>query len=190
MPRPSVHAASLSPRSYRRAAASPRLTRTARLVQLAVMGGVLALAGGPPEAVAQMAIAPESAQATRRYDIPAGPLSTVLARYASESGVLVAGAGALAQDKTSPGVSGDLDAQAALNALLAGTGLTAAPAADGSYVLRRVAPAAGVATLAPVTVQADAFNATEGTHSYAMTGPCQSLPACRSRCAKRRKPSA
>ncbi|KQZ98802.1 TonB-dependent siderophore receptor [Achromobacter sp. Root565] len=140
-------------------------------MQLAIAGGVAVLAVDAPDAAAQPAAAQQSAAAaTRHYDIPAGPLSTVLARFASESGVLVAGAGELAQGKQSPGVSGDLDPRAALNALLAGTGLAASPADGGSYVLHRAAPA-GVATLAPVTVQADGFGPTEGSHSYAMTGP-------------------
>jgi len=141
-------------------------------VQLAIAGGVAVLAVDAPDAFAQTTgIQQPAAAATRHYDIPAGPLSTVLARFASESGVLVAGAGELAQGKQSPGVSGDLDPRAALNALLAGTGLAASPAEGGSYVLHRAAPAGGVATLAPVTVQADGFGATEGSNSYAMTGP-------------------
>ncbi|WP_312994858.1 TonB-dependent siderophore receptor [Achromobacter animicus] len=172
MPRHSVLAASRSPHSFRRLAGSARLTRTARLVQLAIAGGVAVLAADAPDAFAQTTgIQQPAAAATRHYDIPAGPLSTVLARFASESGVLVAGAGELAQGKQSPGVSGDLDPRAALNALLAGTGLAASPAEGGSYVLHRAAPAGGVATLAPVTVQADGFGATEGSNSYAMTGP-------------------
>lgn len=171
MPRHSVLAAKRPPHSFRRLAGSSRLTCSARLVQLAIAGGVAVLAVNAPDAAAQSAAAQQpAATATRHYDIPAGPLSTVLARFASESGVLVAGAGELAQGKQSPGVSGDLDPRAALNALLAGTGLAATPAEGGSYVLHRAAPA-GVATLAPVTVQADGFGATEGAHSYAMTGP-------------------
>jgi len=172
MSRHSVLAASRSPHSFRRLAGSARLTRTARLVPLAIAGGVAVLAVDAPDAFAQTTgIQQPAAAATRHYDIPAGPLSTVLARFASESGVLVAGAGELAQGKQSPGVSGDLDPRAALNALLSGTGLAASPADGGSYVLHRAAPAGGVATLAPVTVQADGFGATEGSNSYAMTGP-------------------
>lgn len=175
MPRHSVPAAVWPPLSLPRLAGGFRLTRPACLVQLAIAGGVAVLAGWAPDAAAQTAIvqppAPASALASRHYDIPAGPLGTVLARFASESGVLVAGAGELAQGRHSPGVSGDLTPQAALNALLAGTGLAASPAQGGSYVLQRAAPGSGVATLAPVTVQADGVGATEGSHSYAMTGP-------------------
>lgn len=172
MPRHSVIAAKRPPHSFRRLAGSSRLTCTARLVQLAIAGGVAVLAVYVPDAAAQPAAAQQSAAAaTRHYDIPAGPLSTVLARFASESGVLVAGAGELAQGKQSPGVSGDLDPRAALSALLAGTGLAASPGQGGSYVLHRAAPAGGVTTLAPVMVRADGFGATEGSHSYAMTGP-------------------
>ncbi|CAB3679945.1 TonB-dependent siderophore receptor [Achromobacter piechaudii] len=150
-----------------------RMTWTARLVQLVLVGGSLALASAPRDAAAQTAPSAQAAESVRRYDISPGPLGAVLARFVSESGVLVAGAGELAQGKSSPGVSGELEARAALNALLAGTGLTAAPGDAGSYVLQRVPIGAegGVTTLAPVAVQGDSFNATEGSHSYAMTGP-------------------
>jgi outer membrane receptor for ferric coprogen and ferric-rhodotorulic acid len=143
---------------------------------LAFAAGALAVAGWQPaqaQAPAASAAATRAAEAPRRYDIPAGPLSAVLARFASESGVLVAGAGELAQEKRSPGVSGELSAQAALNALLAGTGLAAEPGAAGGFFLRRIpgSSAGDVTTLGPVTVRADGFGATEGTGSYAMTTP-------------------
>lgn len=171
--RAALHPAPISLRPLHRQAVPLRLTWTARLIQATFVGGILMLAGGQRDVAAQAAPAPLAAESARRYDIPAGPLGTVLARFVSESGVLVAGAGELAQGRNSPGVSGDLEAQAALNALLAGTGLAATPGESGAYVLHRIpgAAASGVSTLEPVTVRADAFSATEGSHSYAMTGP-------------------
>jgi len=167
-------------RPSRRPGAPFRLAPAARIAQLAFAAGALAAAGWQPAAHAQASAASagaaRTAEAPRRYDIPAGPLSSVLARFAGESGVLVAGAGELAQDKRSPGVSGELSAQAALNALLAGTGLAAEPGTAGGFVLRRIpgSSASGVATLEPVTVRADSLNVTEGSHSYAMNGPIAS----------------
>jgi outer membrane receptor for ferric coprogen and ferric-rhodotorulic acid len=137
------------------------------MIRLAIAGSALALAGWQPPALAQTAAAPRPQAAQQRYDIPPGPLSAVLARFVNESGVLVAGAGELAQGKNSPGVSGTLEAQAALNALLAGTGLKAAPRNAGSYVLERIpgAAAGGVTMLDSVTVTGTG-ETTEGTGSY------------------------
>ena len=103
-------------RPSRRPGTPFRLAPAARIAQLAFAAGALAVAGWQPaqaQAPAASAAATRAAEAPRRYDIPAGPLSAVLARFASESGVLVAGAGELAQDKRSPGVPGELSAQAA-----------------------------------------------------------------------------
>lgn len=111
-------------------------------VHLAVAGGLVATAAWSPEVQAQQA-------ATRSYDIPAGPLNSVLTQFAAETGIFVAGATEFAAGKTSPGVRGSFDTQTALDRLLAGTGLQAVPNAQGQFVLRE---AAGVATLPAVTV--------------------------------------
>jgi len=145
---------------------SLRPSPAARVIQLAFAGGILAAAIWQPQAHAQAAPATQRAVAVARsYDIPGGPLGTVLARFASESGVLVAAAGDLTQGRTSPGVRGTFGIQAALDALLAGTGLAAAQEAGGSYVLRRASNANEVATLAQVTVFGN-LETTEGTGAY------------------------
>ncbi|WP_347888008.1 STN domain-containing protein [Nitrosomonas europaea] len=72
----------------------------------------------------------------RSYNIPVGPLNTVLIRFLSESGLLLSGSTELAQGRNSPGVQGRFTPGAALNALLTGTGLDAVPDARGKYVLQ------------------------------------------------------
>ena len=109
-------------------------------------------------------------EGSHRYDIAAGPLSTVLTQFSAEAGILLVGATDLAQGKNSPGVRGTFRAQAALDALLAGTGLEAVRNAQGQYVLQ----AAGneSRTLAPVRVEDNIIPAsndpgrTEGSGSY------------------------
>ena len=59
----------------------------------------------------------------RRYDIPEGPLETVIAAYQSASGVTVTFPADVVRGITSPGVSGLLTAEQALAKLLAGTSL-------------------------------------------------------------------
>ena len=140
------------------------------LLQLALASSAFTLAAWQTPAHANtLSLAQAAPQAAQNYHIPAGPLSTALARFAGASGVLVAGAGELAKDKSSPGVSGTLPPQAALDALLAGTGLTAVANADGSYRLREMPqlPADGVTQLGTVTVRGQLSNPqTEGTGSY------------------------
>ena len=57
------------------------------------------------------------------YDIPAGSLSSALAAFGRQSGLQLAYDPALATGKTSPGVSTSATSDAALSALLQGTGL-------------------------------------------------------------------
>jgi len=124
------------------------LRPTAVAVHLLLAG--VAVGGWGGTAQAQTA----AAASARSYNIPAGPLSSVLTRFLGESGVLLSGSTELAQGKQSPGVQGNLMPDAALATLLAGTGLQAVADAQGRYVLR-VAPVvsqSGEAQLAAVTV--------------------------------------
>lgn len=117
------------------------------------------------------------AQATRSYDIPAGPLSQVLPRFAAEAGVQLSADAALTQGQNSPGVQGAHSVESGFAAALGGSGLRIEHQADGSYALRRMPqaqPAAasgsgGAKQLSEVAVTASAGasgNATEGTASY------------------------
>lgn len=163
-------------RSYRAAAAAqplpfnPFRARPRPLVlamHLAFAGSLVAGAGWSTEVQAQATHA--TAPAARSYDIPAGPLSDVLTRFSTEAGIFLVGSTELAQGKNSRGVRGTYSLQAALDTLLAGTGLEMQRNAQGRYVLR-VADSMNksVPTLpvVNVTAQFEKDGTTEGTGSY------------------------
>lgn len=120
-------------------------------VSLLVMtdGQTVAYAQTPTPAASQTQPTQET---IRRYDIPAGSLSVVLARFASETGVLLAATPELVQDKQSPGLRGTFSVRAALNILLTGTGLEAVRNAEGQYRLQSAE--SKVTTLPLMTVSA------------------------------------
>jgi len=132
----------------------PTARPLALAVHLIVFGGAFALAAHAPEAFAQSS---PQATATRAYDIPAGPLSSALVRFAREAGVSLVGASNAADGKSSPGLKGSYTVQGGFAALLAGSGLEAFRQADGSYGLRPapVVDKSGEITLTPVTVTAN-----------------------------------
>ncbi|WP_036305861.1 TonB-dependent receptor [Methylopila sp. 73B] len=101
-----------------------------RLVALA--GALLATTMGPPSAA--RAEAPTRAGA-ETVAIPAGPLTQALNRLAAQAKLLILFDAQLTQGRTTPGVSGQLTAEQALSALLAGTGLRASFAAVDRVVL-------------------------------------------------------
>jgi outer-membrane receptor for ferric coprogen and ferric-rhodotorulic acid len=141
-------------------------------LRLAVAGGLF-LAAGTGTALAQGTPVPQAgaaAEAAKRYDIAAGPLGNVMARFAAASGVLLAGPADLVQGRSSPGLNGSYTPSAAIDALLAGTGLEAVRQANGTYSLRQASTAAtpGSSALPAVTVVAtrEKDGTTEGTGSY------------------------
>lgn len=152
-------------------------------VRLIVLGGGLALAPGLTMAQAQ-AQEPPPAAASAGYDIPPGPLSQALTRFASEAGIDLVGAGQAAEGRLSAGLKGHYGIADGLAALLAGTGLEAFRQGDGSYGLRpapapaesatppggpgQARPPSSETSLAPVTVTASGLTTpvTEGSRSY------------------------
>lgn len=142
-----------------------RPTSLTAAIHLAVVSGLLVV--WQPEVYAQTA-APQTRQAsaTRVYDIPAGPLDAALARFAGESDVLLAATPELVRGRQTQGLHDTFSVQAALDTLLAGTGLVAQRNAQGQFVL----VAAGEPRVLPtVTVTAQRLTdegATEGTGSY------------------------
>ena len=94
----------------------------------------LAMGLSVPLALPLAAHAEESAGA-QQYNIPAGPLNTVLTQFSSASGVLIAGDMQLAAGKQSPGLQGSYTPEEALTRLLSGTGMTTSRQ-DGSFALR------------------------------------------------------
>lgn len=93
-----------------------RGTATA-FVAVSIFGGIPAY-----PAVAQSTAAAED-RGVRRYDIPGGPLETVLSAYQAASGVTVTYAADLVRGISSGGVSGRFTAEQALRQLLEGTSL-------------------------------------------------------------------
>ncbi|OWT58203.1 TonB-dependent receptor [Candidimonas nitroreducens] len=135
----------------------PRPAALSLRAHLALAGGAALAMGCSAAAWAQGGAAAQTvaAQAARHYDIPSGPLGTVMAQFAGASGVLLAGSSELVQGRSSPGLSGTYTTTAAIQALLAGTGLEAVRQSNGTYSLRRAAGtgSTGVSVLAPVLVK-------------------------------------
>ena len=118
-----------------------------------------------------VAVYAQQAAPVRAYQIPAGPLSAVLARFVGESGILLAGSTELANGKASGGLQGSHGVDAALAQLLSGSGLEAVRNADGSYTLRRAAPpaqvdATGYKTMAAISVVSARDSTSEGSGAY------------------------
>ncbi|HWK52923.1 MAG TPA: TonB-dependent siderophore receptor [Hyphomicrobiales bacterium] len=127
-------------------------------LSLLLATSVLTSAFYPANALAQAGAAPATGQrapteALRRYDIAPGPLADVLTQFSTQAGIFLAGTSDLAQGRQSPGVRGSYSIPAALDALLAGTGLMAESNAQGQYRLRPVP--AGATTLPPLRIGAN-----------------------------------
>lgn len=153
-PRPvrAVSAATLVRLPLRRTALSAALRRFTPLAAAAVLA---------PVAVHAQAQAPRAIA----FSIPAGPLSAALGTFGVQAGVMVASDPGLTAGASTRGLTGTYTVDAALERLLAGTGLQAVARAEGGYRLRQ-APAEATATLAPVTVTGTYNTTTDGTGSY------------------------
>ncbi|OLU27460.1 TonB-dependent siderophore receptor [Pseudomonas sp. PA15(2017)] len=79
-------------------------------------------------------------QATRSYQIPAGPLSAALSRFAAEAGVLLSVDARLTAGKQSPGLQGEAAVDEGFAQLLQGSGLQVAADGRGGYSLEAAAP--------------------------------------------------
>ncbi|MBK5301075.1 MULTISPECIES: TonB-dependent siderophore receptor [Gammaproteobacteria] len=109
----------------------------------------------------------QSSPRARHYSIAAGPLASVLNRFAEQSGVFLAGHNDLAAGKRSPGLDGDYTDSQALQRLLQGSGLQASPQGNGGYVLQAVPASQGALELDATNISGQGLGATtEDTHSY------------------------
>ncbi len=112
-------------------------------------------------------VSEQSSPRTRHYAIAAGPLASVLNRFAEQSGVFLAGHNDLAAGKRSPGLDGDYTDSQALQRLLQGSGLQASPQGNGGYVLQAAPASQGALELGATTISGQSLGATtEDTHSY------------------------
>ena len=150
----------------------------------AALATVFAVAGPLATPAVQAQTQAASPSQSRAYSIPAGPLEGALTAFARASGVLLAYQPELVRGLASPGVQGSLPPTQALALLLAGSGLQAVVADNGTWTLRRAAEPAAAArppmasgatgTALPevrVTAQAERDGRTEGTESYTAAGP-------------------
>lgn len=157
----------MSPRPVRAASAAalvrPFLRRTALSIALHRLAPWVAAAVLAPAPVHAQTQAP--APRTVAFSIPAGPLSAALGTFGVQAGVMVASDPGLTAGAMTRGLTGTYGVQAALERLLAGTGLQAVARAEGGYRLRQ-APAETTATLAPVMVTGTYNTTTDGTGSY------------------------
>lgn len=135
------------------------------------------LAGNAAEAAA-------TAQAVRSYDIPAGPLSTALSRFAGEANVMLSADGALTEGRQSPGLKGQYSVEEGFAALLKGSGLQIVNTGSGSYSLAAGTASVGsdVSELSATTVTdfalGNALGTMEGynaTHSQIATKTSKSI---------------
>ncbi|KRB09562.1 TonB-dependent siderophore receptor [Achromobacter sp. Root170] len=161
----------MSPRPVRAASAAalvrPSLRRTALNIALRRLAPWVAAAVLAPAPVHAQTQAQTQAPAPRTvaFSIPAGPLSAALGTFGVQAGVMVASDPGLTAGAMTGGLTGTYGVQAALERLLAGTGLQAVARAEGGYRLRQ-APAETTATLAPVMVTGTYNTTTDGTGSY------------------------
>ncbi|NMK46762.1 TonB-dependent siderophore receptor [Achromobacter sp. Bel] len=135
-----------------------RLSAALRLALPAVL-----LAAPWPSAVYAQATTGQRAVA---FSIPAGPLSAALGAFGGQAGVMVASDPALTASARTDGVAGTYPVDAALERLLAGTGLQAVARPEGGFRLRQAAAPGQATTLAPVTVTGSYNATTDGTASY------------------------
>ncbi|MDO5087509.1 MAG: secretin and TonB N-terminal domain-containing protein, partial [Comamonadaceae bacterium] len=148
----------------------PAVQAALSVLSVAACGLAAVSAGLPLPARAQAASPAASEAATpQSWQLPAGPLAPALRALAAQANLLLSFTEAQTAGKTTSGLSGRHTPQAALHALLAGTGLQAAPLPGGGYTLR-AAPASTAAVPAPARPSAPAAPA-------AMPGAAQTLPA-------------
>jgi iron complex outermembrane receptor protein len=102
------------------------------------------------------------------FDIPAEPLAVALTRFSQVTGLKVTAETALIQNRPAPAVRGTMSADAALAALLAGSGLGVRKTADGALALTRD------------PVQLPALTVTADQETETATGPVEGYVATRS----------
>lgn len=150
---------------------SVRLRRTHRFRRAALLAACAVIAAAPMPARAQTAPQP-AATRPGGFAIAAQPLGDALVAFGRQSGWQVSVDPALVAGRTSPGVTGAADAEAALSQLLDGSGLIWRKTDATSAVIERI-DAGGAMQLGAVTVQGQAArspdpDATEGSRAYAV----------------------
>ncbi len=111
--------------------------------------------------------APQGVQASRNYQIEAGPMGTVLGQFAAAAGVALSYDPASTRHLRSTGIRGSYTVGGGFAAILAGSGMEAVEGGPGEFIVRKIAalPAAAeavdlpavrvVARAAPAPAEAD-----------------------------------
>lgn len=160
----------LAPALARRAAVPSHGHAIGQAVLVLLLGGgVLAGGSGPVHA---QAAAPAGAAAVAVFDIPPGPLTETLNRFASAAGVALSFSAEQTAGKQSPGVRGSATVADGFERVLAGSGLQAVQTGPGRYALAQLPQpvqqgSGGGATLRAVTVTAQAQRPSDLPEAYA-----------------------
>lgn len=157
-----------------RSTALPFLPDRSRALALGIRAALLCL---PLSIAPGLAIAQSTTQqAVRSYDIPAGPLSSALSRFAGEAGVLLSVDGSLLQGLETNGLRGQYGVDDGFAALLQGSSLQAVRDGQGNYSLSRRTAQSDAVELQSMTVEGfalgNALGSMEGynaTHSSVAT---------------------
>lgn len=120
----------------------------AQAVLLACLGSVIIA-----PASAQQVGSGSRAELLTEYSTPGGSLDQVLNQFASTAGILLAIDGSLTAGRTSRGLVGTYNVREGLEAILAGTGLTAEQTAPGQF--RLLVANEATTTLAPINIYAE-----------------------------------
>ncbi|MYM71942.1 TonB-dependent siderophore receptor [Duganella sp. FT134W] len=151
--------------------------RLPRAVRIALLSMTLAAGHAATGASAMAAEAPAAAQ--QAYQLPAGPLGRTLSGVAVNAGLSLSFDPALTSGLNSPALQGSYTPRAALEHLLAGSGLVLVSRTDGTLTLQKQeavssavagAAAAPPATLAQVEVHGVTDGAPDQTRSTGATG--------------------
>jgi len=106
-------------------------------------------------ATTTLALMPSAWAQQRTFDIPASDAASALPEYARQAGVQIVAPGEHLAGIRTPAIKGDLDAHAALQMLLAGTGLKVV-ADDGHTITLGQGPSAGTSSSMPSIDAGDA----------------------------------
>ncbi len=108
----------------------------------------------PAPVLPQLAQATSAAPATARFNIPAQPLTSALRQFGEATNIQMSVDPTAVRGIISPGVSGTLTYDAALQQLLAGSGFNYVATGPTSFALSKAAPgSAGAINLGPVTIE-------------------------------------
>ncbi len=156
--------------SIEKSTRSPRANVQQRVLH-ALLATALGMAILPLSTTWSFAVAAES-EATRSYDIPAGPLDGALGYFASEAGVVLSFEADQAKNIITKGLKGHYTTKQGFEVLLQGTSLQAVEVQSGRFTLK-AAPVSqlqksSVDTLPEVKIaaRADRDGTTEDTRSY------------------------